>query len=66
MPGFDHEGMERRLNDLGREGWEAVSSLQPSIGAAPTDILVLLREPGDTRRAPPGTRGGRTRPPGEA
>lgn len=41
--GFDHEEMERRLNDLGREGWEAVSSLQPSIGAAPTDILVLLK-----------------------
>jgi hypothetical protein len=41
--GFDHEEMERQLNDLGREGWEAVSSLQPSIGAAATDILVLLK-----------------------
>jgi Domain of unknown function (DUF4177) len=41
--GFDHDEMERQLNDLGREGWEAVSSLQPSIGAAATDILVLLK-----------------------
>jgi hypothetical protein len=41
--GFDHDEMERQLNDLGRQGWEAVSSLQPSIGAAPTDILVLLK-----------------------
>jgi hypothetical protein len=41
--GFDHEEMERQLNDLGSQGWEAVSSLQPSIGAAATDILVLLK-----------------------
>jgi hypothetical protein len=41
--GFDRDEMERQLNDLGREGWEAVSSLQPSIGAAATDILVLLK-----------------------
>jgi hypothetical protein len=41
--GFDHDEMERQLNELGRQGWEAVSSLQPSVGAAPTDILVLLK-----------------------
>jgi hypothetical protein len=41
--GFDHDEMERQLNDLGRQGWEAVSSVQPSIGAAATDILVLLK-----------------------
>lgn len=41
--GFDHDEMESQLNDLGRQGWEAVSSLQPSIGAAATDILVLLK-----------------------
>lgn len=35
--------MERRLNELGHEGWEAVSTLQPSVGAAATDILVLLK-----------------------
>jgi hypothetical protein len=41
--GFDHDEMERRLTELGGQGWEAVSSLQPSVGAAPTDILVLLK-----------------------
>lgn len=41
--GFDHDEMERQLNELGREGWEAVAGLQPSVGAAPTDILVLLK-----------------------
>jgi hypothetical protein len=41
--GFDHDEMERQLNDLGSQGWEAVSSVQPSIGAAPTDIVVLLK-----------------------
>jgi hypothetical protein len=41
--GFDHGEMERQLNDLGGQGWEAVSSLQPSIGAAASDILVLLK-----------------------
>jgi hypothetical protein len=41
--GFDHDEMERQLNELGRQGWEAVTSLQPSVGAAPTDILVLLK-----------------------
>jgi hypothetical protein len=35
--------MERQLNHLGSQGWEAVSSLQPSIGAAATNILVLLK-----------------------
>jgi Domain of unknown function (DUF4177) len=41
--GFDHDEMERQLDELGRQGWEAVSSLQPSVGATPTDILVLLK-----------------------
>jgi hypothetical protein len=41
--GFDHPGLERHLSDLGAEGWEAVSTLQPSIGAAATDIVVLLK-----------------------
>lgn len=41
--GFDHDEMERQLNELGRQGWEVVSSLQPSVGAAPTDILVLVK-----------------------
>jgi hypothetical protein len=41
--GFDYDEMERLLDDLGAQGWEAVSSLQPVIGAASTDILVLLK-----------------------
>lgn len=40
--GFDHEEVERQLDDLGRQGWQAVSSLQPSIGGASSDILVIL------------------------
>lgn len=41
--GFDYAGMERHLSDLGAEGWEAVNTLQPSIGATATDIVVLLK-----------------------
>lgn len=41
--GFDYDGIERRLGELGAEGWEAVSTLQPSLGAAATDIVVLLK-----------------------
>lgn len=41
--GFDYADVERRLSELGAEGWEAVSTLQPSIGAAATDIVVLLK-----------------------
>jgi hypothetical protein len=40
--GFDHAGAERHPSDLGAEGWEAVSTLQPLIGAAATDVVVLL------------------------
>lgn len=43
--GFDYTGIERHLSDLGAEGWEAVSTMQPSIGAAATDIVVLLKRP---------------------
>lgn len=41
--GFDYAGIERHLSDLGAEGWETVSTLQPSIGAAATDIVVVLK-----------------------
>ena len=40
--GFDHAEIERHL---GAQGWETVSTLQPSIGAAATDIVVLLKRP---------------------
>ncbi len=43
--GFDYAEIERQLSDLGAQGWEAVSTLQPSIGAAATDIVVLLKRP---------------------
>lgn len=41
--GFDYAGLERQLSDLGAEGWEVVSTLQPLIGAAATDIVILLK-----------------------
>ena len=41
--GFDYAGIENHLSDLGAQGWEAVSTLQPSVGTATTDIVVLLK-----------------------
>lgn len=41
--GFDYAEMERHLDELGRQGWEAVSTIQPSLGSAATDIVVLLK-----------------------
>ncbi len=43
--GFDYAEIERHLSELGAQGWEAVSTMQPSIGAAATDIVVLLKRP---------------------
>lgn len=43
--GFDYAEMERHLDELGRQGWEAVSTIQPSLGSAATDIVVLLKRP---------------------
>lgn len=41
--GFDYASIEGQLTKLGAEGWEAVNALQPSIGSAPTDIVILLK-----------------------
>ncbi|MBW0101191.1 DUF4177 domain-containing protein [Pseudonocardia sp. KRD291] len=41
--GFDYSKIESELNDLGGQGWEVVGTVQPSVGAAPTDIVVFLK-----------------------
>ena len=41
--GFDYAEMEGQLSELGSQGWEAVSVVQPSLGTAATDIVVLLK-----------------------
>ncbi|WP_224390097.1 hypothetical protein [Pseudonocardia sp. ICBG1293] len=41
--GYDYARIKADLNELGREGWEAVGSLTPSIGTGPQDIVVLLK-----------------------
>ncbi|GAA0578159.1 DUF4177 domain-containing protein [Kribbella sandramycini] len=40
--GFKYEELEAELNTLGRQGWEAVSTLAP--GAA-VEVAVLLKRP---------------------
>ncbi|MFJ9854729.1 DUF4177 domain-containing protein [Streptomyces sp. NPDC101150] len=43
MKGFDYARMERDLNDLGRQGWEALSTLAPSCGAGQAIEVVVLK-----------------------
>ncbi|MFF0744856.1 DUF4177 domain-containing protein [Streptomyces sp. NPDC004111] len=44
MKGFDYGQMEKDLNELGREGWEAFSTLAPSYGSGQAiEITVLLK-----------------------
>ncbi|MEV0054397.1 DUF4177 domain-containing protein [Saccharopolyspora shandongensis] len=46
MRGFDYAEIERDLVDLGREGWEAVSTIAPSFGAGQTiEIAVIVKRP---------------------
>ncbi|WP_024804692.1 DUF4177 domain-containing protein [Nocardia sp. BMG51109] len=47
MKGFDYARMEQDLNDLGRDGWEALSTLAPSFGSGQAiEIAVILKKPG--------------------
>ncbi|WP_103504271.1 MULTISPECIES: DUF4177 domain-containing protein [unclassified Streptomyces] len=44
MKGFDYGQIETELNELGRQGWEAFSTLAPSFGAGQAiEITVLLK-----------------------
>ena len=46
MRGFDYAQMERDLNDLGAEGWEAVGTLSPSYGAGQAiEVVVVVKRP---------------------
>ncbi|WP_199546497.1 DUF4177 domain-containing protein [Streptomyces sp. N35] len=46
MKGFDYEQIERDLNELGRDGWEAVSTMAPSWGAGQAiEITVFVKRP---------------------
>lgn len=43
LKGFDYEQIENDLNDLGREGWQALSTIAPSYGAGQAmEIAVIL------------------------
>ncbi len=42
--GFDYPGMEKELNELGAQGWEAVGTIVPAVGAGQTiEIGVILK-----------------------
>lgn len=41
--GYDYARIEQDLNELGREGWEAIDTIQPNIGSAATTIVVILK-----------------------
>lgn len=42
--GFDYDQIEKDLNELGRRGWEAFTTLAPGIGAGHVnEITVMLK-----------------------
>ncbi|MEC3976812.1 DUF4177 domain-containing protein [Amycolatopsis sp. H20-H5] len=45
MKGFDYNQIELDLNDLGREGWEALSTIAPSFGSGQAiEVAVVLKK----------------------
>jgi len=45
MKGFDYGQIEQDLKDLGRDGWEALSTVAPSYGAGQAiEIAVVLKK----------------------
>lgn len=47
MKGFDYERIEQDLNELGRAGWEAFSTLAPSFGSGQAiEFSVMLKRLG--------------------
>ena len=43
--GYDYDQIEQDLNELGRQGWEALDTINPNIGSAATTIVVILKRP---------------------
>lgn len=42
MKGFDYEQIEQDLNDLGRQGWEVLSTIAPSYGQGQAIALAVV------------------------
>ena len=45
--GYDYDRIEQDLNELGRQGWEAIDTINPNIGSAATTIVVILKRARD-------------------
>lgn len=46
--GFDYAAMETEINELGAQGWEAVGTIVPSVGAGQsTEIAIVLKRTRD-------------------
>ncbi|MFJ4895740.1 DUF4177 domain-containing protein [Streptomyces sp. NPDC088788] len=46
LKGFDYAEVQADLNNLGREGWEAISTLAPSFGAGQAiEVAIILKRP---------------------
>ncbi|AOS63951.1 DUF4177 domain-containing protein [Actinoalloteichus hymeniacidonis] len=44
--GFDLHQIEEDLNELGRQGWETVSTIAPNIGPGQTvEISIIVKRP---------------------
>ena len=41
--GYDYDRIEQDLDELGRQGWEAIDTISPNIGSAATTIVVVLK-----------------------
>ena len=43
--GFDYAQMEKDLNELGQQGWEALDTIAPGIGSGQaTELVVILKK----------------------
>lgn len=40
--GFDYDQVEQDLNELGRQGWEALDTVAPSYSQ---DLVIILKKP---------------------
>ncbi|MEU6716365.1 DUF4177 domain-containing protein [Nonomuraea sp. NPDC046802] len=44
--GFDYERIEDDLNEHGREGWEVVQTIIPSVGSGQSlEVAVVMKRP---------------------
>lgn len=43
--GFDYDQIEQDLNELGRQGWEALDMIAPSVGSGQAiELVVILKK----------------------